>query len=352
MLPPWLRSEMKYHHERNTAYDGERFDWGHLWQGEGRIRDALLTVFRHFDSATVALGLVGEVPETVWVMDYPLFERIYYVLVVNFNVFGSSTHQVATRLYFDTLRAEAEANFLRFLPAASRKDLHKAWYRGMGATVKRKIMYPAVDVKTPSLLDLPESDPKAAFVHRLLARASAIAGPPDHLNRCEAKPCKERGAPLPRAKVEAELQRLANVVGREAPFLLELPEITFLRVRMEDGADEAYTLTRDREHLNVAFMTGEDRRLVPEEDRLTLVRGPLGSYPNFIFVVPPGEITAFVDGLSRVRGPAAFAKVVEAFGIRRTHPRFWDHFHFFTEWMQRHDPHEAGVYDANRYANF
>jgi hypothetical protein len=47
-------------------------------------------VFRNFDNATVVKGFVGAVPKTLWVMDYPMLERTYYELVVNYDVFGAA----------------------------------------------------------------------------------------------------------------------------------------------------------------------------------------------------------------------------------------------------------------------
>ena len=54
-----------------------------LWDGDGRNDNAALTVFRHFDSASVVKGLVGEPPKTAWVIGYPLLERIHYLLVAD-----------------------------------------------------------------------------------------------------------------------------------------------------------------------------------------------------------------------------------------------------------------------------
>ena len=34
-------------------------------------------MFRNFDNATVVKGFVGDVPKTLWVMDYPMLERTY-----------------------------------------------------------------------------------------------------------------------------------------------------------------------------------------------------------------------------------------------------------------------------------
>ena len=52
-----------------------------LWDGNGVNENAVLTVFRHLDSATVVKGLVGDTPLSGWVVDYPLLERIHYLLV-------------------------------------------------------------------------------------------------------------------------------------------------------------------------------------------------------------------------------------------------------------------------------
>ena len=43
-------------------------------------------------------------------LSYPLFERIAYLLVVGFDVFGNVAHQLDARLYMDFLRMEGEFN--------------------------------------------------------------------------------------------------------------------------------------------------------------------------------------------------------------------------------------------------
>jgi hypothetical protein len=51
-----------------------------IWDGDGSNENALLTVFRHHDSASVRHGWLGQLPLTAWWLDYPLFERSYYNL--------------------------------------------------------------------------------------------------------------------------------------------------------------------------------------------------------------------------------------------------------------------------------
>ena len=87
-------------------------------------------MFRHFDSATVVKGLVGDDPKTAWVIDYPLLERIHYLLVAGYDVYGNAGLQLFSRLYMDFLRIGGEFNFLYFLPPDARTAAIDNWYRG------------------------------------------------------------------------------------------------------------------------------------------------------------------------------------------------------------------------------
>jgi hypothetical protein len=117
-----------------------------IWAGEKATDSPLLTVFRHFDSASVHRGPLGNLPGTIWVMDYPLLERIYYSLVAGFNVYGDALHQLSTRVYMDEMRQEGETYFIDFMPKNRRYEMMKAWYGGMDLQ-KHKINY------TPSELE-------------------------------------------------------------------------------------------------------------------------------------------------------------------------------------------------------
>ncbi|RZA14375.1 MAG: hypothetical protein EOP10_28160, partial [Proteobacteria bacterium] len=113
-----------------------------IWDGAGKNNQAVLTVFRHDDNSYVRHGAIGEVPKTAWVMDYPIFERMYYLLAAGFDVFGSVSHQASTRLYMDNLRVESEDLFLSFLPAEDRDPIRKGWYRGEFAKKKMEWLNP------------------------------------------------------------------------------------------------------------------------------------------------------------------------------------------------------------------
>lgn len=321
-----------------------------LWDGDHTNRDALLTIFRHHDNASVQHGLIGTVPQTLWVMDYPLLERSYYELVVNFNVFGNVAHQVQTRLYFDLIRNSSETNFLRFLPSKARNPLLHQWYAG-AAEVKLFTTYPDVDTKTSTRIHYKTSDPKSEFATKLYAHMHPIMGLDDVLNRCTADDCALPDETSAHRRADRALRPLSSEPASELPVAALLPEVTLLRVVGPGTERFVYTLVHERAHKNVAFMLGENLRLEPEKDTLTLVPGVLGTYPNFIFQVPLDSIEAFSSRIAAIKTNEDLTAVVEQWGVRRTHPMFWSILHDFTAYQRETEPSEAGLLDISRYGN-
>jgi len=335
--------QTKYLNERAKAYAardpkqlGPALDW--IWDGGKRDPDALLTVYRHFDSAAVVHGFVGTWPKTAWVMDYPIFERLYYDLVAGFDVFGNVTHQVATRLYVDHLRMQAEDEFLAFLPPNSRDSLRASWYRGATKQLDYFLVDRLRSGKRGTQVRFATKDVVGELLAKILARAGAAGGPPDDLNRCAGKACDRPG-------VGHSLRRLAGVRG---PWVARMPELAVLRVR----GHGLYSLIHDDAHTNVAFMFREDERREPENDLLTLARGVSGSYPNFIFDVTAGEVDAFVDAVLAIRDDVAMDRLVERYGVRRTSSRFWSTVDDVQAEYARAEPTEASLFDLDRYENY
>ncbi|MDV2079576.1 fatty acid cis/trans isomerase [Marinobacter xestospongiae] len=339
---------------REAAYreyqpDGARL--ADIWDGDGHNDNALLTIFRHHTSASVQRGLIGQVPLTTWWMDYPLFERTYYELVVNFDVFGNVAHQAQTRLYFDLIRNGAEHSFLRLLPADARQSVLDHWYQGSGQ-LKFGISYHEVDTDTPSGVTFATDAPRQELGLRLLQRFVDInAEHQDRLNRCAGRNCRRPDQPGWVHPVDRQLKTLANVPAERLAAIDGLPDVTFLRVHNDDGERTVYSLIRDRAHSNVAFMMGESLRYQPEQDRLTLYPGIIGSYPNFVFDLPASQVAEFTRRMQAVATPEDLTRVVDTWGVRRTHPRFWQILHDITAWHRGQRPLEAGIFDINRYVN-
>src|SRR5690606_4249491 len=242
-------------------------------------------------------------------------------------------------------------NFLRLLPADARQALLDSWYEG-GGQLKLWLTYTGVDTRTPSGLGLSEDAALPAFASGLFERfASVNAVPEDSLNRCVAGACARAEAPPALRDAEQALSRLAARPAAELAVIHQLPDVSLLRVSLPDGSRVLYTLLRNRAHSNVAFMLGESLRYQPEKDSLTIYPGLLGSYPNFLFSLPVQDVPAFVAALEQVDSDQALEDIAARWGIRRSHPAFWDYFHDLSAYLREHEPREAGVLDMNRYRN-
>ncbi|MBC2383172.1 fatty acid cis/trans isomerase [Pseudomonas sp. WS 5106] len=321
--------------------------WSSLWAGND---NALLTIFRHFDSASVTKGLIGEVPQTMWLFDYPLLERTYYQLAVNFDVFGNVSHQAQTRLYFDLIRNGAEQNFLRLMPADSRDDFLDDWYQNSGK-LKLWLDYEAIDDDKPTGLHLNEKDPKRDFANQLLTRYGDLNASPDPINRCSGAYCSRDGIDPALQDAEQALSRLTSRPAAGLKVIDQLPEATLLRIETTSGKRVVYSMLRNRAHSNVAFLLGEAYRYQPGLDTVTIYPGVLSSYPNFMFNIPAQEVPEFVAQMERAKDANRFEKIVDRWGVRRSHPLFWQYFHDLSQYIRETSPVEEGVLDMNRYEN-
>jgi hypothetical protein len=344
----YLDLRAKYYDAADPQHLGPTLDF--IWGGDGRNTNAQLTVFRHFDNATVVRGFVGAIPKTAWVIDFPLFERIYYNLVAGYDVFGNVTHQAATRLYMDHLRMQSENLFLTFLPADRRHAIRASWYVGATHSLDFDFVDRLHGISHGTQIPFTSGDVKREFLEMIMARNPAVSGPPDLINRCPAPPCDRPGATAVEQRAERALQPLAGVRG---PWVAELPEDAFLRVQSTagDGEDAVYSLVHNRAHTNVAFMFDEQKRLVPADDTLTVTRGYLGSYPNFIFAVDVSQIEAFAQALAAVQNGSDFEALAGRWGVRRTSPRLWPTIDWIHDDFRRQQPTEFGIFDLDRYAN-
>ena len=345
LLLPWLQlgaQERRFLQEKRRLMQQSlqtgpaRLDLKRIWDGDGHNRNAALTIFRHFDSASVVQGLVGAPPKTAWVIDYSLFERIFYLLVTGYDVYGNAGHQLGSRLYMDYLRMEGEFNFIVFLPQRVRGGTAQSWYRGATGESSEYVYgrYARLDVE--SAVPYRSDDPQRELYGLLRERLAPVLDPRFDL------------ATVPDAWRRQELQALAELKGASLSWL---PEMTVLRVATRSGTPAYYTLLRNTGHANVAHLAREKAELLPAENTLTVVPGFIGAYPNALWHVPEGELPALRQAVAALGSEADYRRLADRFAVRRTNPQFWAASDALHDAYRSWAPREAALFDYNRLQN-
>jgi hypothetical protein len=298
---------------------------------------------------------VGDLPKTLFVLDYPLLERLVYNLVVNYDVFGNVGHQALTRLYMDMIRMEAEELFLAFLPPSQRAALRKSWYRGGPLTdLKLRYVFPLINNSAlTGVVYRNEANAKAELVERVINEhlPPQVRGRPDALNWKVLRLPQGAGEAPELTAPEQALRRIASIKAASAtPFARFLPDLSVVLVRDDDGHERLYSIVHNREHANVSWILGESERFAPQEDSLTVRAGVLGGYPNMFFVVPETEIDLFSSAVARLKSAADYERLIDSFGIRRSNERFWSVYDAINTAHLASDPVRSGTLDLTRYA--
>jgi hypothetical protein len=341
----WLeyaRLEAEYLKAKSRQFN-DRFGAGNppilkfVWDGNSRNPNAALTVFRHFDSASVVQGLIGDRPQTVMLMGYPLLERIHYLLVAGFDVYGNYGHQLNTRLYFDFMRMEGEMVFLGLLPRAARQPVRDHWYRGAGKENIRQFQDTDAFYSQETGIEFKTQDPLTELYAMLKAHLAPVASP--------------RYAIASNGLTGAPLRGLTDLSGIRGRAVSHLPETSFLTVRNAAGGDRHFTMLSNSAHSNVAELLGDSKRRLPDEDTLSVLSGFVGAYPNAFFAVNAADLPAFVTAVRGLASEADYQALLARYGIRRTDDRFWAHSDALHAAYRQWAPREAGLFDYNRFEN-
>lgn len=346
-LASWLkysRMQDEYLKAKQAYLEGfriqdEAHDLSFIWNGQGQNRSAALTVFRHADSASVVQGLVGDDPKTAWLLSYDLFERIYYLLVAGFDVYGFAGHQLDTRLYMDFLRMEGEFNFLMLLPGKDRERERDFWYRDAHQSVKDYVYGSRIRVQQESGIPYRTSTPKRELFDLLRQR---LAGALNEAYDVDREPDQE---------LRARLRALAQIKGRALQWLPEVAVLTVTNGTGTERHDRIYTLLHDNGFSNIASLFNPQSRRLPDEDGLTVSRGLIGTYPNAFYHVAQQDLAEFIAAVAGLMNEADYRKFAERFAVRRTSQNFWSHSDKIHEIYRRIDPLGAGLLDFNRLEN-
>lgn len=344
-LTTWLKyskSQQAYLRAKSEAMNkifpnGEHLTLDVIWDGNGTNQNAALTVFRHFDSASVVKGLVGPEPKTAWVVDYPILERIHYLLVAGFDVFGNVGHQLTTRLYMDFLRMEGESNFLSLLPKETRQSERELWYEGASEKQKSYVLGSRAGFDQPTGIQFKTKNHKHELFGMLKNQLAPVLNHSYELN-LDSVP-------------GTDLKALNDLQKAKGLTLSALPQIVFLNVQTDNGEDHYYSLLRNSAHSNITSLLNESKTLRPEQDTLTVVRGFIGSYPSAYWRVPSRELPELARLVNELTDEASYTELMDRYGVRRTATDFWSHSDKIMTAHQQIDPVNNALLDYNRLEN-
>jgi len=321
-----------------------------IWRGDKATDAPLLTIYRHFNSASVQRGVVGELPRTAWVIDYPQFERIYYSLVAGYDVYGNISHQTNIRRYMDFLRMEGEINFLSYLPTKTREPMFKSWYIGDTEVQEEshKLMQRGTKVRYKT------THPKDEFIEKVV-KSHILKSTKIRFDSVNYFSYNEKPPKMPKSfhTHRDYMQGVRSLTAPGTGFVKHITDyganLLHLRVIFADGKSRVSTLVVNRWHDNVNSLFGEESRLDSSKDSIDIIKGSIGSYPNLFAVVRHNDLADFFDLIANFDGSDIYLKKIEKYFISRSHPKFWETFDWFQRDFERSQPLEAGLYDLNRY---
>ena len=308
-----------------------------LWKGDGDPNypgndnpNAWLNITRHERSASVQFGPEGGFPQSIWVMSYSNFERLYYNLVAEYMAWGSTTHKMATWRHMSYVRLEGEDLAISLLPVNQREEVREWFTRGLGG-IKNKLFFPlwsTVAMQSPKIptwkkllrmSDLParpDAQPELRgrtatetvhnYVAKLLSDYPAVAA--------KGLIHDEMVSPEQRAW-EARLTALQNrsAAAQGETFAQFLPNITYLRVEGPEKKYWVYTILADRGYKSHNLMLLENPNRDPQYDTLAVYRGFVGAYPEVFLDIPESKRDGLAGEIEKLRSPqdwSAFASPV------------------------------------------
>ncbi len=344
----------KYYKEKEE-YINKRFPNGQgiesIWKGNKASDAPLLTVYRHFNSASVHKGVLGEEPRTMWVIDYPQLERIYYTLVAGYDIYGNITHQTNLRRYMDFLRLEGEGNFLAYMPKEERLPMLKSWYIGDSDIQNKKSMRiegrsTKIKYKTKEY----KSEFIAQVVNEHILKETAI-----HFDDINYVPI---GKIIPKMPTKFETEedfkngfRASTVKG--TGFIKHITDSgannLFMRLKLSNGKYMPIFLVVNRWHDNVNSLFNKYDSTKSDKDTIDFLYVNAGSYPNMFVDVDYTQLPDFFDLINNYEDSDKYNAKIEKYFISRSDEKFWTTYDWFQDYLNKYDPLKTGLYDLNRY---
>ncbi len=132
--------------------------------------------------------------------------------------------------------------------------------------------------------------------------------------------------------------------------------MSLIRVKNSDNPsleqDKVYSLIKDKEHYNVAYIFFEDTQREKQEDLLYVVPEYVGSYPMEFFDLHKSQISPFRNDLLRIQSKDDYKNFLKKYAVDKYSPYFWNYYDFINRKYFQMSPIDAGIMDLNRFGNY
>lgn len=327
-----------------------------IWNGNGDSPNSVLTVFRHSDNSTVLMGARGDSSRSAFVLDYALFERLVYNLVVGFDVYGDLSHQLHTRIYMEMIRREGESNFLDFFPKEYRNQIKDYWYVSKLEGIKKKILDQNINSNRPTLIHFPKNLNPHAAITRMYEIFLQKRNPhiiklfPDPINWKSFTTANMVAPEIKPTIPEFGLRLLSSIQTKKmAPWVNYYPDSSLLIIKNGTSISKIYTIIRNKNLMAVGSILFEKYYRNEENDTLTILEGLNTSYPNYFFIMQENELSPFIRANLAVETEKDWEKLKSKWGLSRAHENFWQESDLIQNYLLNTLGIEAGVVDYTHY---
>ena len=322
-----------------------------IWKGNKASDAPILTIYRHFNSASVHKGVIGEEPRTMWVIDYPQLERIYYALVAGYDIYGNVTHQTNIRRYMDFLRFEGELNFIAFMPQNKKLEMMKSWYINDSDVEDKEFL----EIENRgSKFKYQTNNPKSEFIREIVDN-HILKTTNIKFDKVNYVPLGETLPKMPKEFKNREdfFNGVRSLTTEGIGFIRHISDnganTAFIRVKQDDGTYKATYAVVNRWHDNVNSLLNDEATLDSSKDTIDFLPMSVGSYPNLYVDLDYKDVPDFFDLLKNYDNSEEYDEKIRKYFISRSDDGFWKIHDWFQKHLDEEDPSQAGLYDLNRY---
>lgn len=346
---------------------------GDLWMGDGEADpNAWLNITRHGRSATVQYGPEGGDPQSIWILSYSNFERLYYNLVVHFKAWGSITHKLATWRHMSYVRLEGEDLAISVLPLEHRDKVREWFTRGVGG-IKNQLFFPlhsTEDVYDPSRFALGRTHypPRP---HVSMNPDLNVKGNPRLTVKRYVEAIRKKfaanvangtfGAALVTPEMEA-FEASMNVLHNKSlgddkeAFAQFIPNTVHLRVAGPGDQAWVYTILGNRAYKGHNLVFLENPNKDPMFDTVSVYRGTVGAYPEVFLDIPSASAQGLAAEIRAIKTQGDWEALRAKYAVARNSENFWVFFDWMHAWKAKphagNNPVEQGILDLNQYDIF